>query len=119
MGKMLTHRIDTLTILNAPVSVKSASSYQRQHLIQVARKTIDAAARSLWIGTMSNRAAAIANNNLLVGRCYVASMIGAPVLTSTAEAAFPSFIVRLHSHLIAPFLVVFSTEPYEFLYTIY
>ena len=80
---------------------------------------MDAAARSLWIGTMSNKAAAIANNNLLVDRRNVASMFGTPVLVGTADAAFSPFVVRLDYHFIAPSLDVFLTEPYKFLCTIY
>lgn len=58
---------------------------------------MDAAARGLWVGTMLNRASAIANNNLLVDRRNIAFMFGAPVLTGTADAASSAFVVRLNT----------------------
>lgn len=58
---------------------------------------MDAAARGLGVGTMLNRASAIANNNLLVDRRNIAFMFGAPVLTGTVDAASSAFVVRLNT----------------------
>lgn len=59
---------------------------------------------------------AIANNNVLVDRRNIVSRRNYSHLTGTARVAFFAFIVRPNYQFISPSLVVFSTEPYKFLY---
>ena len=95
MRRRLTLVGDSLKIQIASVSRGSCLLNRRFSHVEVAQIIIvDAAARGLWIGIMSNTAGTMVNNNRLVDACNVVLFAGSPTPTGTADAAFRLFIVR-------------------------
>ena len=80
---------------------------------------MDAAARGLWIRTMTRTAATRANNKRLVDRSNVVLFAGNPLLAGPANLAFVPFIVRFKYPLFTSSVTVTTTEPYPYLFAIY